>query len=499
VASRPTPVAETPPPSLVSRAARGTLWLALNSWLSKGMQSFVLLIVAHELAPRDLGLLSVAGLIMNIAAMPGFGLYSALTYRRGNVPEAARTALTIQLVVGTSMTVAAWVLAPTLAGFFHSPNAVGVLRAFAIVIACYAAADIPLGLMVRELDFRRRFVPDVTSALVGGGLSIALVLAGRGVAGVVVGQVVQAILMVALYWLVGVRVRPGWNRLLAAELVGYASKISGGALLQVVVLNIDYIIIGRVLGPGPLGLYSLAFRLCYLPYLAVTIVINGVAFPYYCRLTSRQEIGLGLIRVSGIIALATVPLFTLLGLLAGHIVLVGDRWAPAAGPLRVLALYGILLSLGDSALFALRALGRAGLGLALKALHLVVAGTLIGFTASRGITVVAVDQLLAAGFIAAISFMFVYREAGVRMDALAGALVPAACGAMAMTGAVMIGRLVPGLANPHSGLSLLLLAALAGAAYLCVAGSLARRSITETWSQLRMVRAGSASPEARPL
>jgi O-antigen/teichoic acid export membrane protein len=202
----------------------------------------------------------------------------------------------------------------------------------------------------------------------------------------------------------------GWNRLLAAEVFSYASKMSGGALPQVIVLNIDYIIIGRVLGPGPLGLYSLAFRLCYLPYLAVTIVINGVAFPYYCRLTSRQEIGLGLIRVSGIIALAT--LFTLLGLLAGHIVLLGDRWAPAAGPLRILALYGILLSLGDGALFALRALGRAGLGLGLKALHLVVAGTLIGFTASRGITVVALDQLLAAGFIPAISFVFVYREAG---------------------------------------------------------------------------------------
>jgi O-antigen/teichoic acid export membrane protein len=450
-------VAETTPPSLAARAARGTLWLALNNWLSKGMQSFVLLILAHQLAPRDIGLLSVAGLIMNLAAMPGFGLYSALTFRQGNVAEAARTALTIQLIAGTTMTVGTWVLAPSIAGFFHSPNAVGVLRGFAIAIACYAAADIPLGLMIRELDFRRRFVPDVTSALVGGGLSIALVLAGMGVAGVVVGQVVQAILMVAMYWLVGAR------------------------------------------GPGPLGLYSLAFRLCYLPYLAVTVVINGVAFPYYCRLPSRQEIGDGLIRVTGIIALATVPLFTLLGLLAGHIVLLGDRWAPAAGPLRALAVYGILLSLGDSALFALRALGRPGLGLALKALHLVVAGTLIGFTASRGITVVAVDQLLAAGFIAAISFVFVYREVGVRIDALAGALLPAAFGAIAMTGAVMIARLAPGLAYHHSGLGLLLQAALAGGAYLCVAGGLARRSITETWSQLRSVRAGQASPEARPL
>jgi PST family polysaccharide transporter len=436
---------------------------------------------------------------MNIVAMPGVGLYAALTFRSENVAEAARTALAIQLAVGTAMTATAWVLAPAVAAFFHRPNAVGVLRGLAIVIVCYAAADIPMALMVRELDFRRRFVPDVTSALVGGGVSIALVLAGMGVAGVVVGQVVQAILMVVIYWLVGARVRPGWDRLLAAEMVGYASKVSGDSLLQIIVVNIDYIIIGRVLGPVSLGLYSLAFRLCYLPYVSLALVINGVAFPYYCQLPSPREIGFALIRVTGSIALATVPVFALLVLLAGRIVLLGDQWAPAAGSLRALAVYGILLSLGDSALNALRALGRPGLGLAVRALHLVTLGILIGFTASRGITVVAVDRVLVAGPVAVISFMFVHREARFPIDALARALLPAAFGAIAMTGAVLVGRLAPALADPHSCLGLVLLAALAGAAYLCVAGTLARRSVTETWAQLRAVRATPASPEARPL
>ena len=103
----------------------------------------------------------------------GFHMYEAVVFAAGQT-RAAVADFRPDVVVHDILT-----LAPAMAGFFHSPNAVGVLRGFAIAIACYAAADIPLGLITRELDFRRRFVPDVTSALLGGGLSIALVLAVR--------------------------------------------------------------------------------------------------------------------------------------------------------------------------------------------------------------------------------------------------------------------------------------------------------------------------------
>ena len=64
--------------------------------------------------------------------------------------------------------------------------------------------------------------------------------------------------------------------------------LSAADLVNLGLLNVDYIIIGHVLGPVSLGLYSLAYRICFMPYLAIAVVTNGAVFPYYCRLPSRE-------------------------------------------------------------------------------------------------------------------------------------------------------------------------------------------------------------------
>ena len=38
-----------------------------------------------------------------------------------------------------------------------------------------------------------------------------------------------------------------------------------------------------MLGGEALGQYSLAFRLAFMPYLMVVVVMSGAAFPYLCR------------------------------------------------------------------------------------------------------------------------------------------------------------------------------------------------------------------------
>jgi O-antigen/teichoic acid export membrane protein len=492
---------ETPAPviegevSRVSQAARSTVWLALNNWLSKGIQALTLLVIAREFSPSDVGVLSAAVLIITVIAIPGIGFSAALTYRPDRVKEAARTALTIALMVGAGMTITAWLLAPTFARFFHTPQAVGILRGMTSVIICYTAADIPMTLMGRDLDFRRRFIPDVVSSAVGGALSIALVLAGFGVAGVVIGQIAQAVLMVGLYFIVGTRIRPGWDRVLAGQLIGYGWKTSGAAVLQIVVLNVDYIIVGRVLGPRSLGFYSLAFRLCYLPYLVLTNVVTAVAFPYYCRLPSRDQIGPETARISAAIVLITVPLFTGLFLMAGHIVLLGSRWAPAAGVVRALAVYGLLLSLVDSAMASLRALGRPGLTLIGRLLHLVALATIILLTVRRGITAVGIDQALVAGGLALFCLGLVRRESHFGISVAMPFLLPAAAGAVAMVVAFSgAQRLVPHLGNPASLPGGVVLSLAGAVAYVLVAGALGRRTLQETLRQVRSIRTPVGEP-----
>jgi hypothetical protein len=323
----PPPAASPEDKSLESRAARGGLWLALGTIASKGMQTLVLVVLARLLAPRQLGLLSIGALVVNVAGVvQELGVGDVLTYQARRVHDAARTALTLMVSGSLVITAACWFGAPYLARFLRAADGTGVIRGLSIVLPCYAAASVPMALLRRELDFRRRIVPDVVPAVAGGMVSIALAVAHYGVAALVAGQIVQGVLTPLVAWWVGRWVRPGWDRGLAREIVGYGRHVVGAEVLQLVLLNVDYTIVARVLGATALGLYSLAFRLCYLPFVNVSFVVNGAAFPYYCRLPSRDDLAPALTRVTGALAVTVTPVYALVALLAPHIEFLGEKW-----------------------------------------------------------------------------------------------------------------------------------------------------------------------------
>jgi O-antigen/teichoic acid export membrane protein len=456
------------------------------------MQTVVLLVLAHFFVPADFGVLAIAALTYNVVqALNNLGIADALTYREERVHEAARTALTMIVGVALALTVATWFAAPAIASFFHSPRSVFVLRGFAVAIPFDAAALVPVALMTRSLQFRRRTLPDAVPAVVGGAVTIAVVAAGHDLGGLVAGQIVQGVVMLVIALAVGYRCLPGWDGGLARELFSYGGHLGAAAVMQLVLLNIDYIIVGHVLGPNPLGYYSLAYRLCYMPYLAVSFVVNGAAFPYYCRLPSRQDIGRATETVSALVNAASVPLYAGLVLFANDVVLLGHKWAPAVPAIRWLAVYGLFLSVINSLQAALKAVGRPSLVLASRTLHLVVLASVLGATASYGITVVSFDQAVVALGVMVVTAVWTVRNAAVRPLGLASGLALPLLGAAAMTAVVLLGRLIPALSEDNwTGFVVLGLCSLA--AFGAVIMAVMPATIRQGWTLLR----GSGGPEA---
>ncbi len=429
-------------PSLESRAARGGLWLAAGTIASKGMQTLVLVVLARLLAPRQLGVLSIGALVVNVAGVvQDLGASDVLTYQATRVRDAARTALTMLLGGSLVVTAACWVAAPYLARFLRAPDGTGVIRGLTIVLPCYAAASVTTALLRRDLDFRRRMVPDVLPAVVGGVVSIVLAVLDYGVTALVAGQIVQGVLTPLAAWTVGQRIRPGWDRGLARDVIAYGRHVVGADVLQLVLLNVDYTIVARVLGATALGLYSLAFRLCYLPFVNVSYVVNGAAFPYYCRLRSRDDLAPALTRVTSALAVTVMPVYALVALLAPHIEVLGEKWHPAVGSVRALACYGLLLSFAQGGQTVLRAVGRPDLNLRVRALHVVALTATLLLLADRGITTVAVAQAVVAGVVTAITWRQVRGHVPqLSYASLARHLVPPAAGTLAMAAAVLAVR-----------------------------------------------------------
>ncbi len=469
-----------------TRTARGALWLSLSSWSAKGTQTVVLLVLAKALTPADFGVLAIAALTYNVLlALNHLGVSDALTFLKDRVDEAARTALTLVIVGGLVLMGVTWAFAPAIGHFFNSPDASFVLRGFAIGIPFDAAAQVPIGRLTRSLSFGRRTITDAVPSALGAAVTIGVVVSGHPLIGLVAGQIVGSVANAIVAMVIGPRCLPGWNTQLARQLLKYGKYLSGADIVNLGLLNVDYVIVGHVLGPVALGYYSLAYRICFMPYVSISVVANGALFPYYCRLPSQEAKARTAESAFSLITALSIPWFTGLVLFAGDVTLLGHKWAAAIGAIRFLALYGLFLSLILSALEVLKAVGRSSLVFLARILHLAILTVVLLATVHGGITIVALDQAIVAAAIAFIAGLWCVRYASMRPAALARSVGLPVIGAVGMVVVVLLLRLVPGLAVSPSWTALLILGPLALAVFAAIERVVMPEPLHRGWAALR--------------
>ncbi|MCR1782003.1 O-antigen ligase family protein [Nocardioides carbamazepini] len=413
-------------PNLLPSLPAGAGWLALGAVASKASQTLVLLLVAAVLDPAALGVVALGAALLNVTTvLADLGTATALVHFRGDAERAARSAVTLALVTSLGLVTVVWVAAPWLAGLLRvgAPGA-EVFRGVVLCVPLAAVGGISAELLRRRLDFRRRILPDVVGSAVGAAVTGVALAAGAGAFALVPGQLAQAVVALALLWTLRPPVRPGWSARDAATLLSYGSGLAGGALLSLVMLNVDYALVAHRLGADDLGAYSMAFRIAFMPYLLVAVVIGGAVFPQLCRLRGAA-VGESAVAATVVVQRLLVPVYTAMVVLAPLLRLLGDEWAVAVPALRWLAAYGLVLSVLEPLLVALRAVGRTADTLGLAALHVVLLVLLLGRYVERGITAVAVTQLAAALVtLAAAAVLVTVRVPGFRWSDLARRTVP---------------------------------------------------------------------------
>ncbi len=422
--------------------ARGARWLATNGIVVKAAHTVVLLTLAAVLTPSALGLVALGSLVANVAAILGtLGTASALVHLDGSTARAeraARTALSLGLVTSSALAALIWVAAPHLAASLRADDGgAAVIRGLTVVLPCLAVAGVTTELLRRRLAFARRIVPDTVSAVVGAVVAILLVTQGVGVMALVAGQVTQAVLMMLLAWVVHRPVLPGWDRGDARALVAFGAPFSGAHLLEVVQLNLDYLLVARVLGALALGHYSLSYRIANMPYLMVAVVVTGAAFPFLCRTRGHERARAAEVSLAVTFSLM-LPACVLLALLADDLLLLGPEWAPATPVLALLAAYALLLACLQVCLTVLNAAGRPAVAMGVRLTHLLVLALTLLLVVDRGITVVALAQVVVVAMVSVPALVLVRRAVpGTSGARLAGDVRPALVATVVMAGVVL--------------------------------------------------------------
>ena len=419
----------TPTAALGSSVLRGAVWTAGSTILLRVANIALMAVVARIVSPNEFGIFTLAVTVHAVVvSLAELGTASAIARPDLDLNKVAPTVATVSIVTSLLMAAPMFVFARDIAILLGSAEAGPSLQIMALGVALIGPLAVPGALLLR--DFRQNviFWASAIAFLPGSATLVLLAVQGAGPESFawsrIVGQVVMgAVIVVAT----GRPARPRLDLKILKPLLAFGLPLAGANLLSQVLLNADYLFIGRMMGATALGVYFLAFNVAMWPTAVIGSMLNGLVLPAIS--TVRRDSGdvAEAVRVGlRTVALVAFPLAAFLCTFSREIVetIYGPAWQPAAPVLSVLALYGAVSVVGLFLSNVLIAAGRTAILLGVQACAL--AALLVGLPA--GIAVGGIEGAATAHVLVILAVTSpVYltalrRSTGVRVAALLAAL-----------------------------------------------------------------------------
>jgi O-antigen/teichoic acid export membrane protein len=348
------------------KVVQGMFWVALSSGLVQFIKFAVRVILTRILLPEDFGLVTIGLFVVGcFSLLQGLGINVSLIQRRhdGDIRHAADTAFILVIATGALLCGFSFFLAVPLAVFFSNAAAAGIIRLLSFTFIISSLEVIPAALLTREIEFRKRFFPEVSSTIIFAVVSISLAAAGYRYWSLVYGYMASVAVSAGFMWILsGYRPRFTFDAVIARELLRYGKFIAASTIVAFFMLQSDTAIVGKVLGTAALGFYSMAFTVANLPATSVGALFAGALFPVFSKLQSDTvKLRSFFLRSCRILSFLMVPVSVGMFMLSHEFVRIvaGERWVPMTGPLQVLCFFAIFRSMQGLVSFLLQAVGRA--------------------------------------------------------------------------------------------------------------------------------------------
>lgn len=409
----------------------GILWSAGTFVVGRLLAFATLLVLARLLTPSEFGVVAAITVFLTIIEMVSdLGMKAVVVYEQEEgVTRRVQTAFTVNLIFAAVLTVLAFLAAPLVAGFFHSEAHTDLYRLASLNLLLSALGNIHDGMLLRDVDFRRRSRPELVRGVARGAVGIALAATGFGAASLVWSLLAgSAARGVALWAMVPLRPSLTLDWGILRTMRSYAAAASAHMLLSEIARAADAGAIGRILGERALGIYTVAMRVPELAIRTVSWNLSMVLFPALSqrRATDAQSLGKAALELTRLQALYILSVAACLATLATPLVIVlfSSTWESAGPVMAVLACLAacevITMPLGD----AMRAVGQQRVLVWVSAIIVPAQVAAVIVAAPQGIVAVAWSLLGVQSAFAALVCLAAGRTIGVSVTEISRALAP---------------------------------------------------------------------------
>ena len=336
--------ADQPHGNLTKSTLSGFAWHYTSFATQAVLQLIVLAVLARLLSPEDFGVLGIAMVFVGFAALfSQLGVGPALIQRSELTPIHIRVGFTLSILLSLVLTLIIIAISPWTARFLQNDQVADVLSVVSLNFLFAGFGVVSESLLKRNLKFKSMMLASVGSYVFGYAcIGITLAWLGYGVWALVGATLGQSFLnSVLLLILSPIPFSPCLARREMRELLFFGGGFTLAHFLNYSANQGDYFVVGRMMGPGALGVYSRAYQLMMMPAKYFGQVLTVVLFPVMAKLQDeRQQLTKTYLSGIAMVTLVSAPLGALMIATASEIVevLLGPKWGDTVIPFQILAL-----------------------------------------------------------------------------------------------------------------------------------------------------------------
>lgn len=339
--------------NLKEQTISGIKWQVGMSLLQKIISFGATIILARHLGPSVFGLFALTLIIIgSFELFKSIGIDTALIRRKDDFEKAANTAFFIIPTLGVILYILLNFLSPLIGNSLNNKELIPVIRILGIVFIFTSFLRIPAVCLERNMRFKEISIAEFFSALLFSLSAIILAFLNFGVWALVYAYVIKMFVYMIMI-LVYAKWKPKFefDKKIALEMFHFGKFIFLTAVVWFLKMNLDNLLVGKLLGVTMLGFYAVAFNIANFLGDYLGNKVYKVVYPAYSKLQNNIE-GLkrACLQTLKYLSIIAFPFGTGIFLLGGDFLqfAYGQTWIGAAGVLKILAWAGIFNTLPAS-------------------------------------------------------------------------------------------------------------------------------------------------------
>ena len=336
--------------NISGRLIKGSAWLSASRAIVNALSVLSTILLARLLVPDDFGVVSLAmTMLLIVQSVTELSLSMALVRHESPTPSHFDAAWTLNALRGLILGVLFAAAGVPVASLYHDERLVGVMAALGVSVF-FGGLTNPRSIMLqRDLIFWQEFVLNVAQKLAGFLVSIAIAYFYRTYWALVFGMLaMQVTIVVVSYTILPYRPRISFAHV--RELMSFSIWLTGGQIVNTLNWRFDYLLIGRALGMGALGHYTVGSNLAQIPTRETTSPLTKVIFPGFSTIRDNPtRLASAYQRAQSLVTAIALPAGFGAALIADPLIrlTMGDKWEPVIFVVQVLASVYALQTLGS--------------------------------------------------------------------------------------------------------------------------------------------------------